>query len=315
MNAPESVQRYAERMHKVLHYIDNHLAEALDLEKLSEQAHFSSFHFHRLFAALMGERLGDYVRRRRLEVAALRLRSHSQVNILALALSVGFGSAEAFSRAFKERFGSSPTQWRRQQLAKWQAENSKINQIDGNSYQDAYSGLLHNVLQQSLQRMTQMPVNIVQRPAVKIAYLRYVGPYGLPLGEFWRQQVTPWLAQQGLLQADRYGISHDDPSICDPLKCRYDAAVAVAADYQASASVLLAELPAGKYASLAFYGRSDQIGQVWDRFLRDWLPASGYFLDARPCFEYYPANARFDPETGEFECQIMLPVSQVGPVN
>ena len=57
-------------MHGVLEHIDRHLDESLELATLAEVAHFSSFHFHRLFSAWMGETLGDYLRRRRLEVAA-----------------------------------------------------------------------------------------------------------------------------------------------------------------------------------------------------------------------------------------------------
>ena len=59
-------------MHRVLEHIDRHLDERLELESLARVANFSSFHFHRLFAAWMGENVGEYLRRR-LEVGALRL--------------------------------------------------------------------------------------------------------------------------------------------------------------------------------------------------------------------------------------------------
>ena len=64
---------YERRMHRVLAHIDEHLEEPLDLPRLAEVACFSPFHFHRLFSAWMGETFGDYLRRRRLEVAARRL--------------------------------------------------------------------------------------------------------------------------------------------------------------------------------------------------------------------------------------------------
>ena len=60
----------------------------------------------------MGETLGDYLRRRRVEVAAMRLAAQPRTTVLNIALSVGFGSAEAFARAFRSRFGCSPTAWR-----------------------------------------------------------------------------------------------------------------------------------------------------------------------------------------------------------
>jgi AraC-like DNA-binding protein len=85
-------------MHRVLEHIDRHLDETLELETLAAVANFSPFHFHRLFAAWMGETLGEYLRRRRLEMAALRLITQPDTPVLHVALSVGFASAEAFAR-------------------------------------------------------------------------------------------------------------------------------------------------------------------------------------------------------------------------
>jgi len=100
-----SQAEYEKRMHAVVEHIDRHLDRKLDLDTLAAVAHFSPFHFHRLFGALMGEALGDYLRRRRLEMAATRLRAQDRVPVLGIALGVGFGSAEAFTRAFRARFG------------------------------------------------------------------------------------------------------------------------------------------------------------------------------------------------------------------
>src|ERR1700736_5545932 len=108
----ESRSEYVARMHRVLEHIDRELDQPLELEALAAVANFSSFHFHRLFTAWMGETLGDYVRRRRLEVGALRLVAQPRLGVLQVALSVGFGSTEAFARAFKSRFGVPPTAWR-----------------------------------------------------------------------------------------------------------------------------------------------------------------------------------------------------------
>ena len=115
-------------MHRVLEYVDRHLDEQLELDTLAKVADFSSFHFHRLFAAWFGETLGDYVRRRRLEVAALRLVAQPRLPVLQVALSVGFGSTEAFARAFKTRFGSTPTAWRQSQVSNRDQLKSKPDQ-------------------------------------------------------------------------------------------------------------------------------------------------------------------------------------------
>src|ERR1700704_1149826 len=128
MTHQDSRLEYVARMHRVLEHIDRELDQPLELETLARVANFSPFHFHRLFTAWMGETLGDYVRRRRLELAALRLVAQPRLAVLQVALSVGFGSTEAFARAFKTRFGSTPTAWRESQVSKRDQVKSKHDQ-------------------------------------------------------------------------------------------------------------------------------------------------------------------------------------------
>ena len=97
---------YVAAINRVDDHIDTHMAEPLDLEKLAAVAHFSPWHFHRLFQALTGETLADRVRRRRLEAAAGLLLATPPESALSIALDVGFRSAEVFTRAFRAHFGT-----------------------------------------------------------------------------------------------------------------------------------------------------------------------------------------------------------------
>ncbi|MFY0664670.1 MAG: AraC family transcriptional regulator [Natronospirillum sp.] len=309
MTSRDSRSEYESRMHRVLEYIDTHLDQALDLNTLAEVANFSSFHFHRLFSAWMGETLGDYLRRRRVEVAALRLAAQPQTRVLNIALSVGFGSAEAFSRAFKRRFGCSPTTWREQQhsLRNANSNSSQANSKHGKAFEVHFAeyGKSHNPRKEII-----MKVSLIDRQPATVAYLRYHGPYGEPIAQFWQETYVPWAEMQDL-GADhaRYGISYDDPSITAPDQCRYDACAEVPPDFIATGGALKASIPGGKYAVLRFKGKPEQTVEAWAALLRDWLPTSGLQLDARPCFEYYPKGSSFDCETGEFECEICIPVT------
>lgn len=290
-------------MHRVQAYIDEHLPEPLDLARIARVAHFSDYHFHRLFAAWMGETLGDYLRRRRLEVAAQRLVAQPGLPVLSAALSVGWGSGEAFARAFKARFGAAPSVWREQFRKHDQALR---NPDQAPRAGDADDGLPFDPLQDS--PMTT-PVRLIDRPATRIAYRRHIGPYGPPIHAFWMKEVAPWIRREQLFGQPRYGISHDDPSIVDPNKCRYDAAVEVDDAYMPTPGVFVATLPAGRYASMPFFGDSVDVNRAWQTLLRDWLPASGLQLDARPCFEHYAPGARYDAATGRFACDIVIPVA------
>jgi len=280
-------------MHRVVEYIDRELDQQLELGTLAKVANFSSFHFHRLFTAWIGETLGDYVRRRRLEMAALRLVAQPRLAVLQVALSVGFGSTEAFARAFKNRFGFTPTAWREMQVSNRDQLKSKLDQAAAPAKRNHGS----------------MKVSIVDRQPTRVAYLRYVGPYGKPVSDFWMTKVDPWMETNGLHGRPRYGISHDDPGITAPEKLRYDAAVEVPENFAGAGDHQLTVIPGGRYAIGKFKGNEKDVGEAWDWLLRDWLPGSGMQLDSRPFFEHYPLEATYDPTTGDFECEICIPIT------
>jgi AraC family transcriptional regulator len=308
MDSHDSRPEYERRMHRVLEYIDQHLDQSLDLNTLADVAHFSPFHFHRLFAAWMGETFGDYLRRRRIEVGARRLSAQPRTKILNIALSVGFGSAEAFARAFKIRFGCSPTAWRVQHSSLHNA-NSNFSQVNSKRNQALQASFAEHEISRNQNKEKPMDVLLIDRQPATIAYLRHLGPYGEPIARFWQETYVPW-AVMNRLGADhaRYGISYDDPSITAPEQCRYDACAEVSPDFVATGGALKTTIPGGKYAVLKFKGTVEQVGEAWTALLRRWLPSSGLQLDARPCFEYYRKGAAFNCETGEFECEICIPV-------
>jgi AraC family transcriptional regulator len=310
-------------MHRVLEHIDRHLDEPLELDTLAAVANFSSFHFHRLFSAWMGETLGDYLRRRRLEMAALRLVSQPELPVLHVALSTGFGSAEAFARAFKARFGRTPTAWRSAERAKRtvrpiakkghkqaaKGAKSNLGQTNSNLDQAEKSRLSHHVDARKGGQEANMKVKVVDRQPTPVAYFRHTGPYGNPISEFWQQSVYPWMVTNNLLGRPRFGVSLDDPQITAPDKCRYDACVEVETDFVGAGKHLSTTIPGGKYAVTRFEGTAAHIAETWASLLRDWLPTSGMQLDSRPFFEYYSPEMRFDPRSGAFECDLCVPVA------
>jgi AraC family transcriptional regulator len=307
MSTLKSRDVYVDRMHRVGEYIDQHLDQYLDLETLAEVAHFSPFHFHRLFSAWMGETLGAYLRRRRCEVAATRLLAQPRLAVLQIALGVGFGSAEALTHAFNARFGCSPTFWRLQQSESHPAK-SNLGQANSKADQAPQEKFGKNGVPNSTSAETPMQVEVIERKPTGIAYLRHVGPYGEPIGMFWQTQVYPWMVTNGLLGQPRYGISHDDPKVTAPEQCRYDAGCEIPANFVAAGNAHRTVIAGGKYAALSFKGLVAEFPPAWDSLLRDWLPSSGLQLDSRPMFEYYPVDSRYDPATGVLECKLCVPV-------
>lgn len=112
------LQDHAECIEDVMRYIRAHLGEPLDRETLAAVAGFSVPHFHRVFTAHVGESAISYIRRIRLERAGRKLRMGA-VDITEVALAAGYDSHASFSKAFKQHFGLSPSEFR--QLGCWAA--------------------------------------------------------------------------------------------------------------------------------------------------------------------------------------------------
>ena len=95
----------------VIDYIESHLDEKLDLEKVSEAVHYSKYHLHRMFTNTVGMTIHDYVQRRRLTEAA-KLLVFSSKPIIEVAFFCGYESQQAFSTAFKSMYKVPPAQYR-----------------------------------------------------------------------------------------------------------------------------------------------------------------------------------------------------------
>ncbi len=162
-------------MNRVVDHIQAHLAEPLDLERLSAVACFSPFHFHRLFSAWMGETLQSFVHRLRLERAAQLLVFHRLTTISDIALECGFSSASVFARSFKAAYGVSAGEWRNRKICQ---TNSKPCEAETAAFL-GFSKLPGPAARQLENHMTHtlFDVQVRRLAPLTIAYLRYIGPY------------------------------------------------------------------------------------------------------------------------------------------
>ena len=318
----DSRRSYVARINRVFDHIDAHLADPLDLDSLASVANFSPWHFHRLFKALTGETLAGRVRRRRLEVAAGRLLAVPQHGAFEIALDVGFASAAVFTRAFRSHFGVTPTAWRRGAHRDWfaaqQTQLSKIRQAQGNARQALMHGFREDAQLWPMGHVAPtgaaaMNVELKTFPAVRVAYLRHVGPYaGVGIASTW-QRLAAWAEPHGLMQPRRtmYGVCHDDPELTPPQMCRYDACVEVDAAFAPRGEVGVQTIAGGRYACARFAGTPEQIHDGWARLMREWLPDSGYQIDDRISIEVYDTDFVMDEATGVFPCALCLPVRRL----
>lgn len=99
---------WADGIQNAICYIEDNLTEFLDIADIAAKAYVSPFHFQRIFGALCGFTVGEYIRNRRLTLAAQML-SHGDAKVIDVALKYGYDSPDSFARAFTRFHGVSPS--------------------------------------------------------------------------------------------------------------------------------------------------------------------------------------------------------------
>jgi len=279
---------YAEKFNKVFNYIDRHLDEDLTLERLSRVANFSKFHFLRQFSEYTGISVIRYVQLMKLKRASYRLVFNSGDRIIDIALDAGFENPESFSRAFKNTFGQTPSEFRKGPA--WKPWNEQYNFPNR-------------------ERMLNMEVNIVDFGQVKIAVLEHRGPAELINDS--TKIFIDWRKTSGFspVKSSRtFGIAYDNPDTTEPEKFRFDICGSITADIPANPHGVVNRLiPAGRCARVRHLGSHDSMKASIYYLYREWLPQSGESLRDFPLYFCY---LNFISETPEHELatDIYLPL-------
>jgi AraC family transcriptional regulator len=288
-------QEYLGRINRVIDYIDSHLDRAFSLEELAGVACFSRFHFHRIFSYAVGETLGDYIRRIRLERAGSFLVLHLKDSITTISMECGFSSPSMFARAFKQRFGMSATEWREGgwRSSKLCKAQSKDEQEESKTGEAADGCVSYPLWRQAKPRRIEMSklkygVEVKEMPELHVAYIRHIGPYN-QVGEA-MQRLFKWAAPRGLLhlpETQPLTVYRDDTKTTETEKLRSDACITVPKGTKVDGEVGLMTVPGGKFAVGHFEIDGTQFGEAWDALLGGWMPSSGYQSDSRMCYELY----------------------------
>jgi len=308
---PESTrQEYVSRVNKVVDRIQNGFDADLSLAALAEEAGFSPFHFHRIFAGVVGEPLHSFVRRSRLEQAALDLERRPDRSITEIALKHGFSSSANFSRAFKEAFGASAREFR-EARSHHPAEAREV-------FKRINAGIRRSV-EQTHRRLTAAwkgtdrakPIVVIDTfPSTVVAYVRHYGPYEERQKAALFRKIRRWAETALSGHSITYlGICYGDRGLLDSDRRRYDACVVLPPGTPLTPPVARLEIAGGPIAVLRCETKSLLVCSAWNTLHRDWLPSSGYAPDNRPCVERFPDGY---PEPGRLFrleiCQSVRPL-------
>lgn len=260
---------YEKAVNKVVDYINQHLFESPDVKKLSEIANISEFHFHRIFKAIIGENVGEYINRLRLEYIAEHLQM-TNCTLEEVAVKTGYGTKYALSKAFKKHFGLSPSVFRSQ---------PKDN--------------IHNFFTGDSRKVIPLEPVIRRIASKKLVYIRIIDWYGSPesyatawakLGEFAKEK------QLLNKNTEFIGLSFDNPTITLPENCRFYACITTNRDISPEGPFGLQSIKSGLYAIFTLKGPYEGLMDMYYNIFIKWLPNSGYKLNGGGCFEKYLNN-------------------------
>lgn len=243
------------------------------LDDLAALAHFSPFHFHRIYRGLIGETVAATVRRVRLAKAA-QLLGTGDASVTQISFDSGYDSPQAFSRAFAQFTGLAPRDFQRKVALTMKPDTNEFE------------------------------VQIVQRPAVGVQALRHDGPAATIPHTFSRLVDIAGNRSTGIW----YGIIEGDHE--GPEGCAYYAAVSEAGDTLLDPAMVAMTIPGGLYAKYLLQGPYTQINAVLTALCTNWLPASGYEADDRPSLEAY-LNSPHNTAQQDLLTELLIPVRKI----
>lgn len=309
---------YVDRVNRAVDYVMRNLDQQLRLEDVARAACFSSYHFHRIFRALMGETLASFVKRVRLERSVYLLSHRNGASLTDIALACGFSSSSDFSRSFRGQYRVAPSRFDvksfrlsgRKALEVSMAPpdaRHKLKRLPAGKNPDGFAVVLRKL------------------PARRVAYIRVHRPYEGDNAVQAVKRLLAWAEARGLAGGQWLGYQWEDPEVVPLEKCRYDVGVVVSAVSSGESRVgtnpdALRTAPATTNREVSFtefapmlIAEIDIAGSIhlelraihW--LYLTWLPSSGYAPAHQPAFEAW--NGRpFAHGMEHFELRVQLPV-------
>ena len=274
-------------LNRAMNYIEEHLQDEIKYEEVAQLACCSTYHFQRMFAYMANIPLSEYIRRRRMTMAAVQLQS-TDIKIVNLALSYGYESPTAFNRAFQSIHGVTPSKARQEGISL-----------------KAYPPISFNL---SIKGDVEMNYRIETKEAFRIVGIS--APLHQELEKnfevvpmMWQKAamtgIIPKLGQ--MMNGELNGIL--GVSACNERE-QWKYFIAVASDAPLDESLEQYIVPAATWA--IFYGEGtmpDSIQDLEKRIVTEWLPSSGYEYGNAPDIEVYLSS---DPQNAKFE--VWIPV-------
>ncbi|WP_025026082.1 AraC family transcriptional regulator [Caldalkalibacillus mannanilyticus] len=252
-----------ENMNKALSYIEENLTNGIDYREMARIACCSEYHFKRMFSFLSGVTLSEYIRRRRLTLAAFDLKSRD-VRVIDVAIKYGYQSPDSFARAFQLLHGVTPTEARNQ----------------GYSLK-AYPRM---TFQLSIKGGTEMKYRIEEKEAFRVVGLKKrikLVPTGSnpEIVEMW-ETISEETSNQimGLSNLEPFGVINVCANFSEERseQGELDFYIAAATTKPCPNNLESLDISAFTWAVFEVEGEWEEVQDTWSRIYSEWFPSSGY---------------------------------------
>jgi AraC family transcriptional regulator len=288
---------YLTILEKAVVFIENNLKEDIKVEEVAGETGYSYYHFHRIFEAVLGETVGNYMRSRRLKRASDEL-IYTDRRILDIAVDYQFESQEAFNRAFKKTYKVTPGTYRK----------NRIDKVIGNQNKLTAIHLKH------LHEGVTIQPDIRQIEEKMLTGIRYTNTLNKnKAAEVWRIFNTRIKEIKNCVPGVRgYGVCEVQPDFdlnkfSETTEFSHFIGVETYSFQDIPQGMTTKTLAGGKYAVFTHKGKLDTLQMTYDYIWGTWVLCSGFEIELRDDFDFY--DERFlgaDNELSEFD--IYIPV-------
>ncbi|NFI93386.1 AraC family transcriptional regulator [Clostridium botulinum] len=280
---------WLDSMNKAVEYIEDNITEKLDIEKVAKIALSSPFHFQRMYHVITGVTIAEYVRRRRLTLAAQDIISGEK--IINVAYTYGYETPEAFTKAFRRMYGMSPS------AAREPEANLK-----------AYPKLSFHI---SIKGDKDMNYKIVEKESFRVVgkqtrITMVDGENFEQVPEFWNNCMKDGSYNWICSKVGKLGVL----GICKDFgKDEFNYMIGVEEIKDSiPKGYVSATIPAATWAIFESSGAlPDAIQDLTRRIFTEWLPSTGYEHACAPELEIYPEG---DIYSSDYKCEIWIPIKK-----
>lgn len=284
-------------------YMEEHICENISYVEVAKNVHMSSYNFHRTFSFIAGMTANEYIRKRRLTLAAKELQT-TDISVIDVAYKYGYESPESFSKAFSRFHGTTPKQAKRKG-AKLHLFNPLVIKIivEGGSIMDYR--IEHREGQQFIALVKSFPNESIN------------DDNDCSIPDFWtecseRNLIEPMKLLRAEGKRDLYGL-------CNPVKgneTHFNYGIGIIVDENTDSTKLehfvqngysIWETKPVDYAVFKCFGSDGNcLGETWSKFFKEFIPQTSYQQTDDTDYEIYFENG----ESGLF-CELWVPVKQV----